>query len=167
MKKFLKKKLGNEKGMTLIELLAVIVILAIIAAIAIPAIGGIIDNSRVGAVKSDAQNVISAGELYFIDAPTEPSVTLQKLSDLGFVDDVGSFETAAGAISTVTVFNKVAATTGASATAAKPVSITGTGINGKITVEFATATRDHIGKYGNSQRGADTVGTSVITATKN
>ena len=42
MKKFLQKRLNNEKGLTLVELLAVIVILGIIAAIAVPSIGGII-----------------------------------------------------------------------------------------------------------------------------
>ena len=36
----------NQKGFTLVELLAVIVILGIIAAIAIPSIGGIIDKSK-------------------------------------------------------------------------------------------------------------------------
>ena len=40
MKKFLQKRLNNEKGLTLVELLAVIVILGIIAAIAMPSIGG-------------------------------------------------------------------------------------------------------------------------------
>ena len=44
MKKFLQKRLNNEKGLTLVELLAVIVILGIIAAIAIPSIGNIIQN---------------------------------------------------------------------------------------------------------------------------
>ena len=47
MKKFLQKRLNNEKGLTLVELLAVIVILGIIAAIAIPSIGNIIENSEV------------------------------------------------------------------------------------------------------------------------
>ncbi len=42
----LKRFIRNEKGLTLIELLAVIVILGIIAAIAIPSIGAIIDNSK-------------------------------------------------------------------------------------------------------------------------
>ncbi len=46
MKKFLQKRLNNEKGLTLVELLAVIVILGIIAAIAVPSIGGIIENSE-------------------------------------------------------------------------------------------------------------------------
>ncbi|NLY78711.1 MAG: prepilin-type N-terminal cleavage/methylation domain-containing protein, partial [Lysinibacillus sp.] len=36
----LKKRIKNEKGLTLIEVLAVVVILAIVAMIAIPAIGG-------------------------------------------------------------------------------------------------------------------------------
>src|SRR5690606_15068474 len=91
MKKYLQKKLNNEKGMTLIELLAVIVIIAIIAAIAIAAIGNIIENSRVGAIKSDALNIMSAGELFFIDNPNESRVDLDVLKDKDFVDDVGSF----------------------------------------------------------------------------
>lgn len=41
-----RKMLRNEKGLTLIELLAVVVILGIIAAIAVPSIGKIIDNSK-------------------------------------------------------------------------------------------------------------------------
>ncbi len=47
MKKFLQKRLKNEKGLTLVELLAVIVILGIIAAIAIPSIGNIITEFKV------------------------------------------------------------------------------------------------------------------------
>ncbi|MCM3021892.1 prepilin-type N-terminal cleavage/methylation domain-containing protein [Heyndrickxia ginsengihumi] len=59
-----RKLLKSEKGFTLIELLAVIVILAIIAAIAIPAIGSIIKNSRIDAIKSDATQVLEAAKLY-------------------------------------------------------------------------------------------------------
>ncbi len=62
MKTLLKKRL-NQKGLTLIELLAVIVILAIVAAIAIPAIGGIIANSRDKAVLADASAIISGAKL--------------------------------------------------------------------------------------------------------
>lgn len=69
-KKLLNKNvLKNEKGMTLIELLAVIVILAIVAAIAIPAIGNIIQNSRYNAAKADALSIINAASLYYADVP--------------------------------------------------------------------------------------------------
>lgn len=67
----LKKRIKNEKGLTLIELLAVVVILAIIAAIAIPAIGNIIENSRIKAIKSDAANIISAAEIYYTDGNSD------------------------------------------------------------------------------------------------
>lgn len=63
----MKKRIKNEKGLTLIELLAVIVILAIIAAIAIPAIGNIIQNSRDKAILSEALNIISGGKLAHIE----------------------------------------------------------------------------------------------------
>ncbi len=94
MKKFIQQKLKDQKGMTLIELLAVIVIIAIIAAIAIPAIGGIIENSRVGAMKSDNLNAIAAADLYLIDNPNDATVTLAKLvgtaSTAVYLDDPGS-----------------------------------------------------------------------------
>lgn len=97
MKKYVQNKLNNEKGMTLIELLAVIVIIAIIAAIAIPAIGNIIDNSRVGAVKSDGQNALQAAELLLIDNPkfiegaSGKKIILTDLTN-GYLDDAGSFK---------------------------------------------------------------------------
>lgn len=62
MKKLFKKRL-NQKGLTLIELLAVIVILAIIAAIAIPAISNLITSSRDKAVLADAQTIIAGAKL--------------------------------------------------------------------------------------------------------
>lgn len=92
MKKFLQKKLNNEKGMTLIELLAVIVIIAIIAAIAIPAIGSLIENSRNGAVKADYQNALSAANLYFTDnnSAAAATVTVATLLSDSYLDDKGS-----------------------------------------------------------------------------
>lgn len=93
MKKFLKKKLGNEKGMTLIELLAVIVILAIIAAIAIPAIGNIIENSRNGAVKADFQQAIAAANLYVTEEGKLPTTAGGHLADLNpYIEDAGSLK---------------------------------------------------------------------------
>ncbi|MCM3386973.1 prepilin-type N-terminal cleavage/methylation domain-containing protein [Ureibacillus chungkukjangi] len=63
MFKTMKKRIKNEKGLTLIELLAVVVILAIVAAIAVPAIGNIINNSRDKAILAEASNVLAAGKL--------------------------------------------------------------------------------------------------------
>ncbi|MBO0587094.1 prepilin-type N-terminal cleavage/methylation domain-containing protein [Sporosarcina sp. E16_8] len=90
MKKFIQKRLNNEKGLTLVELLAVIVILGIIAAIAIPAIGGVIENSKYNAVKADALNVLSAANLYFVEDPTATdAVTATILESEGYLDSLG------------------------------------------------------------------------------
>ena len=81
MKKFLQKKLKNEKGLTLVELLAVIVILGIIAAIAVPSIGNIIQNTREKAVLADATNAIEAANLYFAENPDATTIALKKDGD--------------------------------------------------------------------------------------
>jgi type IV pilus assembly protein PilA len=99
MFKNMKKQLNNEKGLTLIELLAVIVILAIIAAIAVPAIGNIIQNTREKAFVADAQNVLSAANLYFVEnTPTADTattkVTIGKLIADDFLTEAGSIKNA-------------------------------------------------------------------------
>jgi type IV pilus assembly protein PilA len=95
LKKF-KKQINNEKGLTLIELLAVIVILAIIAAIAVPAIGNIIVNSKYNAVKAEAINVLSAAQLYYIDNPEAVTgVTVTKLKDDNYLESIGKIPAAA------------------------------------------------------------------------
>jgi len=66
LKKF-KKQINNEKGLTLIELLAVIVILGIIAAIAVPAIGNIISNSKDKALLADASNILAGAKIAMVD----------------------------------------------------------------------------------------------------
>lgn len=63
----LKKRIKNEKGLSLVELLAVIVILAIVAAIAIPSIGNIVANSKANAEISDATQILNAVKLYELD----------------------------------------------------------------------------------------------------
>lgn len=61
------KNVKSDKGLTLVELLAVIVILGIIAAIAVPAIGKIIENNRIKATKSEAIIAMEAAKLYFVE----------------------------------------------------------------------------------------------------
>ncbi|MBT2684570.1 type II secretion system protein [Bacillus sp. ISL-37] len=67
MLKAIKKKLKDQRGLTLVELLAVIVILGIIAAIAVPSIGNIIDKSKEDAIKADARMILNAAKLYKIE----------------------------------------------------------------------------------------------------
>lgn len=139
MKK-MKHILKNQKGLTLIELLAVIVILAIVAAIAVPSIGNIIENSRVGAIKADAQNAMAGAQLYFTENADENSVTVEDLVSKGFLEEKGSLN-ASG--------TTIAKPTGATNTGN---TITGSGTNAGITVTFTSATNAAISEHKNSER---------------
>ncbi|KQL53395.1 hypothetical protein AN964_07745 [Heyndrickxia shackletonii] len=97
MRSRFQKVMKNQKGMTLVELLAVIVILAIVTAIAVPSIGGIINKSKDDAQKSNALMIINAAKLAVVSNnetimgkinSTDHKITLQDLVDEGFLDSV-------------------------------------------------------------------------------
>ncbi|MHA6483633.1 prepilin-type N-terminal cleavage/methylation domain-containing protein [Paenibacillus sp. strain BS8-2] len=105
MLKTLKK---NEKGLTLIELLAVLVIVGIIAAIAIPAIGGTISSSKSKAdaatrsMIEEATLRYSADKLDTITTPTH-EVTLAILKSEGYISGDPKWNDSAKTITTCTV----------------------------------------------------------------
>jgi type IV pilus assembly protein PilA len=88
MLKNIKKRLKDQRGVTLVELLAVIVILGIISAIAVPNIGRIIDNTKADAHIANAQQVGNAAKLYITSKKnsTGETVTLKTLIDEGYIE---------------------------------------------------------------------------------
>ncbi|PIC87232.1 Tfp assembly type protein [Sporosarcina sp. P20a] len=145
MKKFMQKKL-NQKGLTLVELLAVIVILGIIAAIAVPAIGNIITNSKVSALKADGQNALSAANIYFAETTTATAntVTTTVLKDEGYLEDAGGFKDSDATITKGT--GEVTTTT-----------INGTSTNGNVSVKFEEASAADINAANNKTGGTNVV----------
>lgn len=80
--------LKNRKGVTLVELLAVIVIMGIIAAIAVPAIGGLIDNARVKAYEGVLTSVEEAARVALSgdDLPSTATDINTALDDENYID---------------------------------------------------------------------------------
>ncbi|MDF2606480.1 MAG: prepilin-type cleavage/methylation protein [Bacillales bacterium] len=133
MKKLLKKRLKNQRGLTLVELLAVVVILGIISAIAVPSIGKIIEETRVKAVKADAIQIINAAKLY-VAAHGEPDDNkLEKeelssyLEDLTHINDDYVVHVNNGSFSISADSTKPEVTIGSSTTGATIQQINGSG----------------------------------------
>lgn len=90
----LKRFLKNQKGLTLIELLAVVVILGIISAIAVPSIGGLIDNSKKDAHVANAQQMINAAKIAVTaDKDLIPNNNKFTILPLSYLESKGYLET--------------------------------------------------------------------------
>jgi type IV pilus assembly protein PilA len=89
MKSFM-TKWKQQKGLTLVELLAVIVILGIIAGIAVPSVNGIINNSKEDAHEANIDMIEAAGKLAKISGlnPGEDGYTVTELQTEGYLESV-------------------------------------------------------------------------------
>lgn len=83
----------NQKGLTLIELLAIIVILGIIAAIAIPTVGTLIENSRTNADIRSVELIEGAALLYLVANDSDTlragtEITVATLNTAGYLNSI-------------------------------------------------------------------------------
>ncbi|MBM6619755.1 competence type IV pilus major pilin ComGC [Bacillus suaedaesalsae] len=83
------KKMKEQKGLTLVELLAVIVILGIIAGIAVPSISNIIEKSKEDAYQANIDMIEAAGKLAAIaeeDEGTDEGYSVEELVAAKYLD---------------------------------------------------------------------------------
>ena len=79
--------LKDNRGFTLLELMIVVAIIAIMAGFAVTRFTGILDNTKVTAVKTDFKTYEFAIEAYYMKNSQYPSIDqgLQVLVDEGFI----------------------------------------------------------------------------------
>jgi type IV pilus assembly protein PilA len=117
----LKQKSKEQKGFTLVELLAVIVILGIIAAIAVPSVLRIIDNSKKDAHVANAQQIINAAKTAASDnnlTPTTSAAIYLSLDYLQKKEYIDTVKDPDGASYVAGTYNETSITTGEGTTPA-------------------------------------------------
>ncbi|WP_044339503.1 type IV pilin protein [Rossellomorea aquimaris] len=139
MLKKMKKMLKNERGLTLVELLAVIVILGIIAAIAVPSIGNIIEKSRADAVKAEGIQVLNAAKLYVSSESIPEDKTLEATDLEDYLEENDDIMESGYSV-TVNDDNTL--------------TLNGTGTKGSVTIKFANAS---VRDINDAKRDAETI----------
>jgi len=95
----------NNKGVTLVELLVVIVVMGIIAGFSIPAVGGIIENANKDAVINDAIQVENAARLYCSTTQCEYPMELTWVQLSEYVEGLeGEYSETTGASTTLLAY---------------------------------------------------------------
>lgn len=77
--------LKSKKGVTLVELLAVIVIMGIIAAIAVPAISGLINRQKMNAAEASF-DLVSEVAVNYAETESDTVVTIDELVTAGYLE---------------------------------------------------------------------------------
>ncbi|ATW23990.1 competence type IV pilus major pilin ComGC [Candidatus Formimonas warabiya] len=79
--RILKKRINNERGFTLIELMVVLMILGILVSIAIPRFTNKIPEAQKVKTKADLTIIQNAVDLYYLDFGEYPTETSQLVEE--------------------------------------------------------------------------------------
>jgi len=103
--------MSNQRGVTLIELLAVIVIIGIIAAVAVPAVIGQINDAKTGADAASAAIIQDAADRYLVKNPDSTTLDVDTLVTEGYLKEAPTSQVNSGGTFTITVVNGKATVT--------------------------------------------------------
>ncbi len=81
------KKMRNRKGLTLIELLIVVIILGALAAIAIPRITTSATTAKINACKTNVDTLNTSIEMYKMDTGSYPGALTTLTADANYFPD--------------------------------------------------------------------------------